>query len=157
MMNDEYTLIKVDEDENPYKADGSKIQVYQGRRTNGDAFGNNEQVVVWATSIFDGDGKDESRKVTQLGPGMEATGSHGKLTGKISDLREKAMQIAAAGVKDFESRKSSLHPLEDNRKREVYFFRWDDFSSPVKESELPPFVQVGIYADGKLASYTNTL
>ena len=46
---------------------------------------------------------------------------------------------------------------EDNRDRQVYFFRWDDFSAPLRESELPPFVQVALYADGQLASYTDTL
>ncbi len=75
----------------------------------------------------------------------------------VSELRAKAVSIVEANVAGFARRRSEYHPLEDNRNRETYFFRWDDFSQPAKESELPPFVQVGINADGTLASYTNTL
>ena len=50
-----------------------------------------------------------------------------------------------------------MHPLEDNRNREIYFFRFDDSRVKVSESELPPFIQVGLRADGELVSATNTL
>lgn len=67
------------------------------------------------------------------------------------------MGVVSAQLPDFAARRSSLHPLEDHKDRELYFFRWDDFSQPAKESELPPFVQVGIRADGTVVSFTNTL
>lgn len=57
----------------------------------------------------------------------------------------------------FSGRKSSYHPLEDNKDKELYFFRWDDFSQPAKESEMPPFVQVGLDAEGGIVSFTDTL
>lgn len=75
----------------------------------------------------------------------------------VSELRQKALKIVASQIEDFESRRSSFHPLEDNRQKQTYFFRWDDFSQPAKEDELPPFVQVGLRADGRLASFTNSL
>lgn len=75
----------------------------------------------------------------------------------VGELRAAALTVVCAQVPGFAERRSSYHPLEDNRNRETYFFRWDDFSQPAKESELPPFVQVGLHADGTLASYTNTL
>jgi len=75
----------------------------------------------------------------------------------VAELRRLAVELIEAGLPDFAQRRSSLHPLEDNRDRQVYFFRWDDFSAPLREAELPPFVQVALYADGRLASYTDTL
>lgn len=75
----------------------------------------------------------------------------------VAELRRLAVELIEAGLADFAQRRSSLHPLEDNRDRQVYFFRWDDFSAPLRESELPPFVQVALYADGRLASFTDTL
>ena len=67
------------------------------------------------------------------------------------------MATATENVPGFADKKNSLHPLEDNRRGEVYFFRWDDFSGPLSESEMPPFVQVALYADGAIAGYTDTL
>ena len=92
---------------------------------------------------------------TGVRPSAHAVGTESRLA--VSELRSRAVGIVSSQMPEFASRRSSFHPLEDNRNREVYFFRWDDFSQPAKESELPPFVQVGLYADGRLASYTNTL
>ncbi len=75
----------------------------------------------------------------------------------VAELRAQAIEIISTQIPDFNAHKGSLHPLEDNKNRITYFFRWDDFTSPVKESEMAPFVQVGLFADGTLASYTNTL
>jgi hypothetical protein len=75
----------------------------------------------------------------------------------VGELRAAAVALVTTQVDDFAAKRSGFHPLEDNRARETFFFRWDDFSQPAKESELPPFVQVGLHADGTLASYTNTL
>jgi hypothetical protein len=92
---------------------------------------------------------------TGVHPQARKTGPEDRLT--VSELRNRAVGIVAVQIPGWAARRSSLHPLEDNRNREVYFFRWDDFSQPAKESELPPFVQVGLYADGALASFTDTL
>ncbi len=75
----------------------------------------------------------------------------------VAELRAKAEAYVLAEMPDFAERRPSLHPLEDNKGKQTYFFRWDDFSTPMKESGLPPFVQVALNADGSLASYTNTL
>jgi hypothetical protein len=75
----------------------------------------------------------------------------------VKELREKAVAIAAAMNKKFAARRSSLHPLEDNRRRQTYYFRWDDFNAPLKESELPPFIQVALAAEGRLVGFTDTL
>lgn len=75
----------------------------------------------------------------------------------VAALRRLAVEIATREIPDFPKRRPSYHPLEDHKDRQIYFFRWDDFSQPVRETELPPFLQVGLYADGTLASYTNSL
>lgn len=88
-------------------------------------------------------------------PKAYATGSDERLP--VAVLRERAVAIAVTTAPGFAARKHSLHPLEDNRRRELYFFRWDDFSTPLRESQPAPYLQVGLYADGRIASYTNTL
>jgi hypothetical protein len=75
----------------------------------------------------------------------------------VAELRGLALTLIGQNVPSFETTRPCLHPLEDNRDRQVYFFRFDDFRQPVPESELPPFVQVSLRADGRLVSYTNTL
>lgn len=75
----------------------------------------------------------------------------------VKELRDRAVTAAAALSPNFLERRSSLHPLEDNRRRRIYFFRWDDFSAPLRDSELPPFLQVAMSCDGGLVSFTNTL
>ena len=75
----------------------------------------------------------------------------------VADLRTAAIDIVRRQINGFDSMISSLHPLEANDRRAIYFFRWEDLSEPLSESELPPFVQVGLYADGKLASFADTL
>ena len=75
----------------------------------------------------------------------------------VAELRRLAYALIGENVPTFESVRPCLHPLEDNRDRQIYFFRFDDFRQPVPESELPPFVQVSLRADGRLLSYTNTL
>lgn len=98
--------------------------------------------------------------LVQVGPGPDrhpTPPAAGQDRLSVSELRAKAETIVAGEIADFPARKPSLHPLEDNKGKHVYFFRWDDFSTPIKESGMPPFVQVALYADGSLASYTNTL
>ena len=75
----------------------------------------------------------------------------------VKELRERAVTLAGALVPHFLERRSSLHPLEDNRRRRIYYFRWDDFNAPLRESELPPFLQVALTAAGQLIGFTNTL
>ena len=90
-----------------------------------------------------------------LHPAPRKTGKETRLP--VPELRETAIAYIETQLPDFLSIRPTLHPLEDNKNKETYFFRWDDFSRPVKETEMPPFVQVGLYADGTLASFTNTL
>lgn len=128
---------------NPYKDDGRTIEIYV------DEHGNE----YWVDPANDG--------LVQVGPGagMHQTARKTRPEARLAvpELRTIAMGVVSAQLPDFAARRSSLHPLEDHKDRELYFFRWDDFSQPAKESELPPFVQVGIRADGTVVSFTNTL
>lgn len=76
---------------------------------------------------------------------------------EIAELRAIANAIAAKAHQKWEEEKAALHPLEDNRRGRVYFFRHDDFRSPCDERQMPPFLQVALYADGDLAAFTDTL
>lgn len=98
--------------------------------------------------------------LVQVGPGPDwhpAAPKAGTERLSVAELRAKAEAFILAELPDFKERKPSFHPLEDNKGKQTYFFRWDDFSTPVKETGMPPFVQVALNADGSLASYTNTL
>ncbi len=129
---------------NPYKDDDAKkVEIYADDRGN----------EYWIDPA--GDVLVQAGPSARLHSAARKTRTEDRLS--VSELRTKAVAIVEANVAGFAGRRSEYHPLEDNRNRETYFFRWDDFSQPAKESELPPFVQVGINADGSLASYTNTL
>jgi hypothetical protein len=91
---------------------------------------------------------DPDKKTSKTGPETRHS---------VASLRTDALALAEKAVPGFTARRQHLHPLEDNKNREIYFFRWDDFSTPTKESEMPPFLQVALRADGRLASFTNTL
>jgi hypothetical protein len=89
-----------------------------------------------------------------LHPEALRAGSDGRLP--VAELRERAVALAGAQVRAFAERRSTFHPYEDNRRGQVYFFRWESCVT-TDEFSLPPFVQVGLYADGTLACFTNTL
>jgi hypothetical protein len=73
----------------------------------------------------------------------------------VGKLREIATAIVTAQVPDFPERLAGFHPYEDNRRNQIFFFRWEERG--VHEFDLPPFLQVGLHADGALACFTNTL
>ena len=128
---------------NPYRDDGSQIETYADDE-------GNEYWVDRATDAL-----------VQMGPsaGADTPAHEARPEDRlpVKTLRDLALQYAEAAHPGFSKHLSSLHPLEDNKERQIYFFRWDDFSAPVGESELPPFIQVALYADGRLASFTDTL
>ncbi len=128
---------------NPYRDDGAVIETY----VDDDAY------EYWIDPSHD--------RLVQMGPAARADQAPYKVRPEdrlpVSGLRDQALRLIEAADPGFAARRSSLHPLEDNKAKQVYFFRWDDFSAPVKESEMPPFIQVGLYADGRLASFTDTL
>jgi len=150
LLGRELDLKFVTESGNPYKDDESRIQIYQDEK---------QGIEVWTNAPLSfNDGSDESAKLVQIGP-TAGTPTAGHKTGKpgmAKELRSQAVAIIEKVGID-QARRSSLHPLEDNRKGIMYFFRWDDFTKPIRESELTPFIQVALYADGSLAGYTNTL
>ena len=104
---------------------------------------------------------DERGKVIHMGPKRSNDTPPLPITAEtrlpVAELRAIAVNAIVDVMPTFREMRPSLHPLEDNRKRELYFFRWDDFSKPLNETEMPPFVQVAVHADGRIASYTNTL
>jgi len=128
---------------NPYRDDGAVIETYV----------DNDAYEYWIDPSND--------RLVQMGPAARADQAPHKVRPEdrlpVSGLRDQAVRLIETADPGFAARRSSLHPLEDNKGKQVYFFRWDDFSAPVKESEMPPFIQVGLYADGRLASYTDTL
>ncbi len=128
---------------NPYRDDGADIEAYAD--TEGYEYWINPENDILVQA---GPRAGEHPTSRTVGPDERHT---------VPSLRAKAIAIAVAHVPEFEHRKNALHPLEANKDKEIYFFRWDDFSSPVAESEMPPFVQVGLFADGSLASFTDTL
>ncbi len=75
----------------------------------------------------------------------------------VGALREIALTLITTQRPNFATTRPSLHPFEGNIDRELYLFRWEDYSSPLAESRTPPYIQVGLYADGRPASYVNTL
>lgn len=117
---------------NPYRADDREIVIIT---TAG--------VEIWQDV--------ETGRLVQIGPTTE--NKPGKRL-EVPALRA----IARAWVEAVSKKPlSSFHPLEDHKDREIYFFRWDDFSGPVSDSEMPPFIQVGITAYGEIRSFTDTL
>jgi hypothetical protein len=141
--NESLPLTYVGTSSNPYRDDEADIETYV------DAHGTE----YWI---------DPSNDVlVQAGPGpgadQKARAARPETRRPVAELREIAVAVAAAQAPEFLAIRSTLHPLEDNKGREIYFFRWDDLSRPVRETEMPPFVQVGLFADGSVASFTNTL
>lgn len=75
----------------------------------------------------------------------------------VADLRRLASAIAAAHAPSYAKDPASFHPMEGNRDRELYVFRWEDCRAPLPESDDPPYIEVGLYADGTLARFTDAL
>lgn len=75
----------------------------------------------------------------------------------VAPLREKALTLLERFVPSFGGRRTRLHPHEGNKDGQVYYFRWDDYSEPLPESKEAPFIQVGLFANGNLESFTNAL
>lgn len=73
----------------------------------------------------------------------------------VGTLRDRAVALVTGQVPDFPARRAEFHPFEDNRRNQIFFFRWEE--AGVHEFDLPPFLQVGLHADGTLACFTNTL
>jgi hypothetical protein len=128
---------------NPYAHDGRTMDIYE----------DDQRFEYWLEKPYD--------RLIQAAPAAHQPAPTHKVRPEnrlpVSELRQLAYRLIAREVPDFDDRRSQLHPLEDNRQRRIYFFRFDDFGEPVPESELPPFVQVGLRADGQLVSFTNTL
>ncbi len=130
---------------NPYKDGEEKMDIYKSE---------DGRLEVWTEA------GDVSR-VIQAGPGAGLHHTSVKVAKakrlEVPEMRARAVRVATKAVEGYPLRLSELHPLEDHKDREIYFFRWDDFTTRVRDSEMPPFVQVALYADGRLASYTDTL
>ena len=77
----------------------------------------------------------------------------------MDEVRPLAQKFAADSCLRFAELKDKLL-YEENSKGDMYFFRWDyrnkDWKGTPWET-MPPFLQIGMSADGKLVNYTNTL
>ena len=77
----------------------------------------------------------------------------------MDEVRPLAQKFAADSCLRFAELKDQLL-YEENSKGDMYFFRWDyrnrDWKGTPWET-MPPFLQIGLSADGKLVTYTNTL
>jgi len=80
-------------------------------------------------------------------------------TKSVDELRAIAEQFALAHSPRLAELKSALL-YEEGNKGDIYFFRWDyrnkDWSG-TDWAMMPPFLQVGVLADGQVAIYINTL
>lgn len=100
---------------------------------------------------------NESGVLFQVGLRQDETPNYSDVKLLVTELRTKAIEIIGTQIEGFNKILSSLHTLEANDRREVYYFRWEDLSEPLSEDRLPPFVQIGLFPDGSISSYTNTL
>jgi len=73
----------------------------------------------------------------------------------VGTLRDMAVALITGQVPDFEKVRAGLRPYEDNRRSQIFFFRWEEVGQ--FKDGLPPFIQAGMNADGTLACYANTL
>ncbi|HCC22506.1 hypothetical protein A2480_00760 [Candidatus Uhrbacteria bacterium RIFOXYC2_FULL_47_19] len=132
---------------------GSETTVFPNQDLTIDAYADDQGNEFWVDS--------ENGTVLQMGPESgryspsHATEEENTLT--VHELRELAIGIIERQMPTFGLLLPVFHPLEANDRRNVYFFRWEDLSEPLSETELPPFIQVGLYADGRLASFADTL
>lgn len=77
----------------------------------------------------------------------------------IEELRAIAEQFALANSPYLQELKSILL-YEENGKGDFYFFRWDYHNKDWSGTDwkmMPPFLQVGVLANGDIATYINTL
>ena len=72
----------------------------------------------------------------------------------LDDLRAKALQIAAAIYPDFKSLSQNL-VYEEGSKGDYTFFTWRDQTAETKMNK--PFLQIGLYKNGVLFAFYNTL
>lgn len=89
-------------------------------------------------------------------PSPRALGA-GKERPNVAPLREKAVSLLKRLIADFDDRMCDMHPFEANDGRGAYHFRWDDYSDAATETDEAPFVQVSVFANGALRSFTNAL
>lgn len=75
----------------------------------------------------------------------------------VAQLRDLAVALIATVRPDFVRTRAGYHPLEGNRRRDLYLFRWEDCRGPVAECDDPPFVEVSLHADGTLVRFADTL
>jgi hypothetical protein len=142
--DDEGTIVEyVNTVTNPYRDDESLIEVYKDDQGN----------EYWVDTKTD--------RLVQMGPCSDERPRPSNINPQdklpVAKLREIANKTIMRAMPDFMDRRSRLHPLEDNHRGQVYFFRYDDFSGPVSENELPPFIQVGVRGDGLLICFTDTM
>jgi DNA-binding CsgD family transcriptional regulator len=77
----------------------------------------------------------------------------------IASVRLVAEKFASSSSLRFDQLKSGLL-YEEGGKGDIYFFRWDARNKDWSGTDwamMPPFLQVGMSADGKLVTYINTL
>ena len=75
----------------------------------------------------------------------------------VAELRGLATAIAGVHSPNFAKDRSAFHPMEGNRDREMYVFRWEDCREVQSLVDDPPYIEVGLYADGALARFTDAL
>jgi len=101
------------------------------------------------------------RAIVQMGPLADSApqapqvGPQTRLT--VAELRKLAMTAAERAHPTFHALRSTLHPREDNVAHRIYYFRWEDYSSPLAESAGPPFLQIGVLPDGTVVSFIDAL
>lgn len=124
---------------NPY--DGSAMQMYEDR----------DGYEYWT------DGEDGH--LVQAGPvaGLPSADPNPGRLGLTAEARKAAaLSLACIADRRFADIHQSLTLTEDSRRGFLFFYRWEE-PSDAGGTELPPFMQVAVYADGGLALLTNAL
>lgn len=75
----------------------------------------------------------------------------------VAELRARAMALATERSASFAADRSAFHPMEGHRDRELYVFRWEDCRGALSDCDEPPYIEVGMYADGSLARFADAL
>lgn len=75
----------------------------------------------------------------------------------VAELRGRAIDLIERQIPGFRRDMTSYHPYEGNRKKCDYRFRWESHALPLAESDVTPYVEVTLRADGELVEYVNAL
>lgn len=141
LHGEERTCTYLKTDANPFGPDDANIDIYS----------DNDDFEYWFSS--------ETGRLIQTRPRAGLV-DHGPDRADLSNrksvnkLRSLAMKIVRRFTPDFKFKDYYL--FEENRRGKLYLFRWEKKVENDGDG-IPPFIQVGLYSDGKIACYSDAL